>query len=126
MLYAYINFIKVVQKVNKSFDTIDILTFFENEDTRLSDAALSKALKQFNHYERYWFFRYDVDKEEIFYLFPLNCVNRLEDKKSDFIAVLRKEWKNAGFEICEQKEMPPSTYFQISIYTLFFCLKRKE
>lgn len=111
--------------MNTKQNAKDIVTFIENEDTRLSAAALSRALKEFDHYESHWFFRYDLRKKELLYFFPLFYLDTFGNEKSKFIEVVKKHWRNAGFEICEQIEMPPSEYFQIGIYTLLFCLKKK-
>ena len=71
-----------MEKVNTKQNAKDIVTFIENEDTRLSAAALSRALKEFEHYESHWFFRYDLRKKELLYFFPLFYLDTFGNEKS--------------------------------------------
>lgn len=104
----------------------ELVKFMENEDIRLSGAALSIALAKYGFEGPYWFFRYSVKEKKIFYFFPLDFIHRLGPERPDFIRIVRKEWEDAGFEIFEQREMPPNEHFEIGIDTLLFCLKKKH
>lgn len=108
------------------FEPKELVKFMENEDVRLSGAALSIALGKYGIEGPYWFFRYSVKEKKIFYFFPLDFIHRLGPERPDFIRIVRKEWEDAGFEICEQREMPPNEHFEICIDTLLFCLKKKH
>ena len=94
------------------------------EAMRIANEALVHALSEFELYQSHWICQYNVEKNEVLYFFPLGRVNKLGEKKSDFIRIIREHWINSGFEIVEQNSLIPNKETHVNYDSLFFCLKK--
>lgn len=102
------------------------LCFEENENTKRADEAFRSTMKKFmldidiGGYT--W--GYDEDNGDILYFFPLFEISTWkEEDRERYFAVAIKNWKDANFEIAEQKELSGGEYFHVGFDSLFFRLK---
>lgn len=100
-----------------------MVTNTEKHMRQQANEALSRALKEFGGYDKHWITRFDYKENELFYFFPLAYVESMGPRKKDFIRILRKHWKKAGFKVDVYKEFPANDVFEISCNSLLFCIK---
>lgn len=104
----------------------DNLCFGENENTKRADAAFSITMRKFMCDVNVggYTMGYDEDTGDVLYFFPLYDIGewRKEDRERYFADAI-KNWKDASFEIVEQKEMSGEEYFHVGFESLFFRLK---
>lgn len=104
----------------------DNLCFDENENTKRADAAFSITMKKFMWDVNVGGYTsgYDEDTGDVLYFFPLYDIGKWkkEDRERYFADAI-KNWKDANFEIAEQKEISGEEYFHVGFASLFFRLK---
>lgn len=106
----------------------DNLCFDRNENTKRAEDAFSSTIKKFLYTEdicvRGYTMGYDKDTGDILYFFYLYdiCKWKNEDRERYFADAI-KNWKDANFEIVEQRKVSGEEYFDVVSDSLLFRLK---